>query len=180
MGCCVSKTEENDEVSEENLKSITPYPVSISPNSEVNWRDIQFKGKSDVITAKCVDVYDGDTCKVMIKKVDFFNNIQGEYIVINIRMVGINSAEIRTKNLIEKQRGLECKKHLEEKILGKEIKIKCEGHDKYGGRFLGIILPRQYDEKTVTTSLFESSINNEMLKEGYAVLYSGSGNKDWN
>lgn len=161
-----------------NQQILTPLSLPLSSVS-LNWKDIDFKGTTEVINAECVDVYDGDTCKFKVKKEDFLKNIPGEYIVINIRMVGINSAEIRTKDLKEKERGYQCKQHLQEKILNKQVKLKCIKHDKYGGRFDGIILPKETTLTLCDEKLFEISYNNQMLKEGYAEAYSGSGEKKW-
>ena len=87
-----------------------------------------------------------------------------------IRLAGINSPESRTTNLKEKALGLESKEWLKKALEGaKDIIIKTEKPDsteKYG-RIIGHLFINGQ----------ETSLNNQMIDEGYALAYEG-GKKD--
>jgi micrococcal nuclease len=87
-----------------------------------------------------------------------------------IRLAGIDSPESRTTNLKEKALGLESKEWLKKTLEGaKDIIIKTEKPDsteKYG-RIIGHLFINGQ----------ETSLNNQMIDEGYALAYEG-GKKD--
>jgi micrococcal nuclease len=105
-------------------------------------------------------VVDGDTIDVII---DLGFSIQYSS---RVRLAGIDTPESRTTDKVEKLFGLESKKYLEERLKkAKRIVIKTEKLDsseKYG-RILGWLY---LDGDTV-------SVNNEMIKYGYAWGYLG-------
>ena len=83
-----------------------------------------------------------------------------------IRLAGIDSPESRTTNLKEKALGLESKEWLKKSLEGaKDIIIKTEKPDsteKYG-RIIGHLFINGQ----------ETSLNNQMIDEGYALPYDG-------
>ena len=87
-----------------------------------------------------------------------------------IRLAGIDTPESRTTNVKEKAMGLESKDWLKKTLEGaKDILIKTELPDsteKYG-RIIGHLFINGQ----------ETSLNNQMIEEGYALEYSG-GTKD--
>ena len=87
-----------------------------------------------------------------------------------IRLAGIDAPESRTTNLKEKALGLETKEWLKKTLEGaKDIIIKTEKPDsteKYG-RIIGHLFINDQ----------ETSLNNQMIAEGYALEYEG-GKKD--
>ena len=87
-----------------------------------------------------------------------------------IRLAGIDTPESRTRNLEEKALGLESKEWLKKALEGaKDILIKTEKPDsteKYG-RIIGHLFINDQ----------ETSLNNQMIDEGYALAYEG-GKKD--
>ena len=87
-----------------------------------------------------------------------------------IRLAGIDAPESRTTNLKEKALGLESKEWLKKALEGaKDIIIKTEKPDsteKYG-RIIGHLFINDQ----------ETSLNNQMIDEGYALEYEG-GKKD--
>ena len=89
-----------------------------------------------------------------------------------IRLAGVDTPESRTTDLKEKALGLESKEWLKKKLEGaKDIIIKTELPDsteKYG-RIIGHLFINGQ----------ETSLNNQMINEGYALAYDG-GTKDKN
>ena len=83
-----------------------------------------------------------------------------------IRLAGIDTPESRTTNVKEKAMGLESKEWLKKTLEGaKDILIKTELPDsteKYG-RIIGHLFINGQ----------ETSLNNQMITEGYALAYDG-------
>jgi len=102
--------------------------------------------------AVVVDVYDGDTITLDID-LGFNMWMKNE----RIRLNGINSPEIRTKNIEEKKAGYKARDYFRSLILNKNILIKTI-KDKKGkyGRYLGEIF------------LKGLNINDKMVQQGYA------------
>jgi micrococcal nuclease len=112
---------------------------------------------------KCISVYDGDTVTVAFKPFHKDGNIDpGGIYKYSIRLTGIDTPEIRTKNENEKKEAIAIRDILRGKILNKFVIIKCGGFDKYG-RLLGDI----YNE--------DQSIhyNSWLIEQGYAYKYDG-------
>lgn len=112
-----------------------------------------------------VKVVDGDTIDIVI---DLGFNLSKKE---RVRLAGIDSPESRTKDLEEKELGLESKEFLKRRLEdGKAsgLRVKTEKDGKYG-RMLGWIY------------CGETNINTEMVDRGYAWFYSGgSKKKDFN
>lgn len=102
-----------------------------------------------------ISVYDGDTVTadidlgfgVWLRKQKF-------------RLIGIDTPEIRTRDLDEKKRGYEARDRLREIVLNKSIVVKSYGKGKYG-RWLVDILDKSGE-----------SINQKLITEGHALPYS--------
>lgn len=109
--------------------------------------------------AKLDRVVDGDTIDCII---DLGFNIK---LKERVRLKGIDTPEIRTRDLEEKVKGLSAKDRVVELFQGvKEFIIKTELNNNKGkyGRLLGIIiLP---DRKM--------SLNEMLVKEGHATVYT--------
>ena len=105
-------------------------------------------------------VVDGDTIDASI---DLGFDISLEK---RIRLAGIDTPESRTTNVKEKSMGLESKEWLKKTLEGaKDILIKTELPDsteKYG-RIIGHLFINGQ----------ETSLNNQMIDEGYALAYDG-------
>jgi endonuclease YncB( thermonuclease family) len=100
---------------------------------------------------KVVRVYDGDTVKAV-----------GHDIEIKVRLVGIDAPETsKGKRKPGQPFARRAEKHLAGLVLNKTVDIKGYGSDRYGR-----ILAEIY--------LYEKNINLEMVKTGYAEVYSGS------
>ena len=109
--------------------------------------------------AKLVKVVDGDTVDVDID-LGFGMWMLDE----RVRIMGIDTPESRTRDLVEKKYGLKAKKFLQDKLKkAKSITIRTHKGEEKGkfGRILGDIY---CDGK---------SVNSEMVKVGHAVAYYG-------
>ena len=103
---------------------------------------------------KCVAVYDGDTCKVVGIR-------RGEKVKVTIRLHGIDSPEIRTKDPDEKVAAIKARDVLRTRILNKMINVRFVCADKYHGREVAILSDR------------EGEINSWMISSNHAVPYDG-------
>lgn len=105
--------------------------------------------------AKLVRVVDGDTIHAQFP-ID--NEPNARVYKWKCRLAGIDADEIRTRDLEEKQRGLESKRCLEA-ILKPDMMIQCTGLDAFG-RVL------------VTIFIDNVNINEYMLLNGKARIYT--------
>ena len=103
-------------------------------------------------------VVDGDTIDV---KLDLGFDL---HLQARIRFAGINAPESRTRDLVEKQKGLEAKRFVEDWLNGCETIIVQTQLDKKGkfGRILGNILNAD-----------GACLNEEMVSLGHATPYDG-------
>ena len=108
--------------------------------------------------AKVERVVDGDTIDVTLD-LGFDLHMQAR-----IRFAGINAPESRTRDLVEKQKGLEAKRYVEDRIGGCDAVIVQTQLDKKGkfGRILGSILNAE-----------GACLNDEMVSLGHATPYDG-------
>ena len=120
----------------------------------------KFSFNGQTFLCKCVSVYDGDTISVVFQPYDI-------YCKFSIRLTGIDTPEVRTKNSKEKKQGLIVRDFLRKLILNKLVIIKCGKFDKYG-RLLADVF--QYDEFGKEIPL---SINDLLIKKKYAYAYDG-------
>ncbi len=111
--------------------------------------------------AEVISVYDGDTVTLMID--------QGmkHFARVKVRLVGINTPEIRTTDLEEKERGYKAKNFLKDLIEGKTVVVHTVKKGKFG-RWLGVLWLYEEDMTELGQSL-----NDLMIQEGHAVAYDG-------
>jgi endonuclease YncB( thermonuclease family) len=131
-----------------------------------------FSFKDKIITARIVEVYDGDTCTILFE-------YNGEIIKYKCRCMGYDCAEMKPKKDDpnrdqEKALALKAKNRFIELIGGPDsiVKIKCLDFDKYG-RILGYIYSLDSD---IT---HEESINSIMIREGHGKAYEGGSKEEW-
>ncbi len=116
-----------------------------------------FEGK--IKYAKVVKVYDGDTIQVVFKT-------QKEYYRFKCRLNRIDTPEIKSRNLSEKQKAIVCRDILKNIILNKIVKVRCGKFDKYGR----ILIELFYNN---------TNMNDWLIKKNYAVKYSGGTKQKW-
>ena len=107
-----------------------------------------------VTNAKCTKCYDADTVHLVFHHQNILSRWTG-------RLIGIDSAEIKSKDGQEHDFAIKSRDYLKNIILDKIVSIKCGKFDKYG-RLL------------VTISYNGQNINELLLKEGYAYEYRGA------
>lgn len=116
-----------------------------------------FSLKGLVVDGFVLDVYDGDSVTVVFA-------FKGEYYKWKCRLYGIDTPEIRTKDVNEKKKGFEAKEYLQQKILNKNVIVKCHDFDKYGRVLTDLYCAG--DEHTDCVH-----INKDLLDNGYAQPY---------
>lgn len=120
---------------------------------------------------KVIKVYDGDTITVGT----YLSNSNIAY-QFQVRLMGVDTPELRTRDKIEKQAGLFVRDRLRELLMEQIVKIDIEGMDKYG-RILGNIYVSNIGDDN-TTYLH---VNQWLLDNNYAYPYQGKTklDKDW-
>jgi micrococcal nuclease len=103
-----------------------------------------------------IKVYDGDTITIA----STLPIVNSPLYRFSVRLSGIDSAEIKSKNLNEKDHAKKVRDILSELILHKTVTLKNISTEKYGRILADVYLD----------DLF---INEWMLNEGYAVEYNG-------
>lgn len=114
----------------------------------------KFTLKNIIIDSKVVEIYDGDSVKVIFKLFD------KKIFKWNCRLNGINTPEFKTSNKEIKKYGIYVRDILRNKILDKIVKIKCYDFDKYGRLLIDIYLENIF-------------INEWLVHNNLAVKYDG-------
>lgn len=110
--------------------------------------------------ANIIDVYDGDSVTAII---NLGFNIS---ITMKLRLNGIDTPEIRTRNEREKAFGFLARSYLRDLILGKDVIVNTNKAGKYGRYLADIYLDGEL-------------INTKMIEKGFAKLYFGGKKKTW-
>lgn len=116
----------------------------------------------NIYKARCVGVYDADSATFVV---DCGFYIKHE---IKTRFMGIDTPELRTKNLKEKKLGYKARDFVRELILDKEVTIKTylnKSKNSRKGKF-GRYLVEVFLEDGIT-------VNNLLIEQGMARLYDG-------
>ena len=129
--------------------------AKVIPFHEIQWKEtIPFI--PPIESGQVIKVYDGDTITIATR----LPYKDSPLYRFPIRLKGIDSAEIKSKNINEKIHATAAKDALSELILHKTVLIKNIENEKYGR-----ILADVYLE--------EICINGWMIEKGYAVKYDG-------
>jgi endonuclease YncB( thermonuclease family) len=129
--------------------------AKVIPYHEIQWSEtIPFM--PPIESGQVIKVYDGDTITIATR----LPYKDSPLYRFPIRLKGIDTAEIKSKNENEKKHAILARDSLSELILHKTVLIKNIENEKYGR-----ILADVYLE--------EVCINNWMIEKGYAVKYDG-------
>jgi micrococcal nuclease len=113
-----------------------------------------------------VKVVDGDTVDVDID-LGFSTVLKKQ----RVRLMGIDTPESRTRDLVEKKFGKASKKHLKG-LLESAESLSLISHDKGKfGRILGTIIAHHTEGHPVFET--EININDQMIEDNHAVRYTG-------
>ena len=123
--------------------------------------------KDQIIKAKVVHVYDGDTIHVVFYAL-------GDYYKWKCRIYGIDTPELRTKNQNEKKMGYTIRDMMIDHFLNKIVSIQCYDFDKYGRLLIDIFLPQEIDNPNNYKMLSQW-----MVKNKYAHSYLGGTKEKW-
>ena len=134
--------------------------------SNVNKKTKVFSFEGRKCIGKVVDVYDGDTVKIVFPLSEKEPDRLYKW---NCRLINVDTPEIRTKNLKEKEFGKLVRNKLREKILEKLVYINCMDFDKYGRLLVEIFEDCEY----------KNSINNWLINNEYAKIYHGGKKSLW-
>ena len=135
---------------------------------EANWKNtVEFT--PIVKSGKVIKVYDCDTITIACK-IPYLTEIPESDTIyrFHIRLIGIDSAEIKSKDKDEKYVAILARDKLSELILNKNVILKNQSSDKYGRILANVYL------------IQDSSLDNESLdickwtlSNRYAVPYDG-------
>lgn len=108
-------------------------------------------------------VIDGDTVEIINNKPDL------SHLKLSIRLLDIDTPEIKGKCASEKAKAQEAKKFVSDLLNNPKNKItyKITSHDKYGGRVLGYIY------------INGKSVSELMIAKGLAKEYHGEAKTSW-
>ena len=105
--------------------------------------------------ARCVDCYDGDTCKVVFL-------FHGDLTRWTIRVYGVNTPEIRGVPDDVKKKGIEARDFVRELVLNHDVFVSCYGFGKYGR----LIADIYFDE-----SCTGESLSDKLISAGHSLPY---------
>lgn len=88
--------------------------------------------------ARVASVYDGDTIKIVCPHP---LDASGALYRWRVRLYGIDTPEVRTRDAEEKERGIAAREYLKTLILGKVCVVQFFKHDKYGRLLASVWLP---------------------------------------
>ena len=112
--------------------------------------------------AKVVDIYDGDSVTIVLK---CFN----EFKKFKCRITGIDTPELRTRNLREKKHGYAARDFLISVIKKCHdiVDVECHEFDKYGRLLITI-----FDTDG-------ANVSEQMIENGFAKQYDGGTKQKW-
>lgn len=132
-----------------------------TPNTEQDWNSaIAFV--PPITTGYVIKVYDGDTITIA-SRLPYDNSPLYKF---SVRLNGIDTPEIKTKNAEEKARALQCKTALGNLCLNRFVNLENVSLEKYGR-----ILADVYCDGV--------HLNQFMIDNGFAVKYDGGHKKSF-
>ncbi len=120
-------------------------------------------------SGKVVKVYDGDTITVE-SKISFNGKIieESPLYKISVRLLGIDTPEIKGKSEDEKIKAKQAKEALQNLILDKNVNFKNNQTEKYGRLLADVYLTEN-----------NLHVNNWMIENNYAKKYDGGKKEEW-
>lgn len=127
--------------------------------------------QGEILPAKIVDVYDGDTFTAI-----FLYHDKTPF-RINIRVFGIDAPEIKGKGVtpLERDAAVCVREYVSNILLDKIVPIQIKSWDKYGGRIVADVYMEKYRSKN---SRLSKTISEHLLELQYCKAYTGKGKKE--
>ena len=116
------------------------------------------------LDAFCTSVYDGDTIKVIVSMP---GSNDGRRFLVNCRLTGIDTAEMRGTRGDEKQKAIDARDMLRGWILNQQCRVECGRLDKYGRLLIQVYA---FDDLGTTC-------NQRLIDAGLALAYDGGTKK---
>lgn len=138
---------------------------TLKSKTKENTEYMTFKGQE--FEAKIVHIYDGDTMHVVFHAL-------GDYYRWNCRVMGVDTPELRTKNLKEKEMGYKVRDILKSHLLNQIVRIKCDEFDKYGRLLIDVYVPDHMDNPKKSQML-----STWLIEHKYAYAYGGGTKQQW-
>jgi endonuclease YncB( thermonuclease family) len=136
-----------------SVKFLVIYTLKIMTSMELfdgaSKKTPEFSLRGMRCLAKCVDCYDGDTCKVVFP-------FHGELTRWTIRVYGVNTSEIRGGSDEEKKMGILARDFTRKLVLDKMVWVSCYGFGKYGRLVADIYFDEQMEGPTLSDMLIEA------------------------
>jgi len=120
---------------------------------------------------KVVKVYDGDTVHLLMR-------VLGTLYRWKCRIMHVDTPELRSKNVIEKEHAMRARDALSELILNKTVRVKCFQFDMYGRVLVELALPSN-DTKDDADNNTMIVIHEWLLEKGHARRYEGKKREKW-
>ena len=114
----------------------------------------------DIHYGKVIKVYDGDTITIVTALHNGDLTPVRELYKFNVRILGIDTPELKSKNTVEKELGIMARDALAALVMNKVLKLENIAYDKYGR-----ILCNLY--------LNDVDISKWLIENNYATPYSG-------
>ena len=147
---------ENSTVINNNAFEFDHFAGEYAALQNISWKDCK-PSIPDVVCGKVIKVYDGDTITIASK----LKNSTDETIYrFSVRLAGIDSAEMKSKNEIEKLHAVQARDALASIVLGKMVILKNVSIEKYGRLLADVHCNNIW-------------LNEWMLTNNYAVPYDG-------
>ena len=155
------KPKEKCELKEDSMSSAIERMALMNATKQ-NTKFFSLEGQ--IFEAKIVYIYDGDTMHVVFS---LFNKTYKW----NCRVMGVDTPEVRTRNLKEKEMGIRVRDILREKLQDKIVKIKCFDFDKYGRLLIDLCF--EFEPGS------EMLLSQWLIQNKYAYEYNGGTKQSW-
>lgn len=119
------------------------------------------------IECYCYKVYDADTISILYDIKDIIPSTESLFLKTNLRLIGIDSVEIKSKVKNEKSLAVKARDYLSDKILNKLITVKTYKIDKYGRMLAEVFINN-------------INMNEDLIKGGFVRTYDGKKKDTWN
>jgi endonuclease YncB( thermonuclease family) len=163
-GCCSGYGSNNQEL-DSKIREDECQKIKEKNTLHIDYKEtIPFVPPVD--RGQVIKVYDGDTITIAAK----LPYPESPLYRFQIRLLGIDSPEMKGKSEEEKEAAHEAQKALEKLILQKTVYLKDNGNEKYGRILANVYVDEPYPEKQPVKKIH---LNQWMLDNGFAVPYDG-------